>query len=105
MFLVHRWDVAPQGHVPTVLSGYGGFSVARTPAYNAGVSRVDPMHARKMAALLQSFQDEPPVLLRVDRDAGHGVGKPLHLQLDDLADLWSFFAWRLGGEDGMLALR
>ncbi len=70
-----------------------------------GDSRVDPMHAKKMAAQLQSFQDDPPVLLRVDRDAGHGVGKPLDLLREDLADLWSFMAWRLGGEDGMLGLR
>ncbi|HKY52039.1 MAG TPA: prolyl oligopeptidase family serine peptidase [Candidatus Limnocylindria bacterium] len=64
-----------------------------------GDSRVDPMHARKMAALLQAHTAEDPdamVLLRVDRDAGHGVGKPLDKQVDDLADQYSFLAWRLG---------
>lgn len=64
-----------------------------------GDSRVDPMHARKMAALMQSVTAEDPdavVLLRVERDAGHGVGKPLDKQVDDLADQYSFFAWRLG---------
>jgi prolyl oligopeptidase len=60
-----------------------------------GDSRVDPMHARKMAALLQSETDGL-VLLRVDRDAGHGIGKPLDKQVDDAADLASFLAWRLG---------
>ena len=73
-----------------------------------GDSRVDPMHARKMAALLQAQSAEDPdatVLLRVDRDAGHGVGKPLDKQVDDLADQYSFLAWRLGLEparSGML---
>ena len=62
-----------------------------------GDSRVDPMHARKMAALLQAHPGAEIVLLRVDRDAGHGVGKPLSKQVDDLADIWSFLAWRLGG--------
>ena len=62
-----------------------------------GDSRVDPMHARKMAALLQAHPGAELVLLRVDRDAGHGVGKPLAKQVDDLADIWSFLAWRLGG--------
>ena len=62
-----------------------------------GDSRVDPMHARKMAALLQAQPGAELVLLRVDRDAGHGVGKPLAKQVDDLADIWSFLAWRLGG--------
>jgi len=64
-----------------------------------GDSRVDPMHARKMAALLQAQTAEDPeatVLLRVDRDAGHGVGKPLDQQADDLADQYSFLAWQLG---------
>jgi prolyl oligopeptidase len=66
-----------------------------------GDSRVDPMHARKMAALLQAQSAEDPeatVLLRVDRDAGHGIGKPLEKQVDDLADQYSFLAWRLGLE-------
>jgi prolyl oligopeptidase len=64
-----------------------------------GDSRVDPMHARKMAALVQAQTAEDPdamVLLRVDRDAGHGIGKPLDKQVDDLADQYSFLAWRLG---------
>lgn len=66
-----------------------------------GDSRVDPMHARKMAALLQAQTAEDPdatVLLRVDRDAGHGIGKPLDKQVDDLSDQYSFLAWRLGLE-------
>ncbi|CAN5256429.1 prolyl oligopeptidase family serine peptidase [soil metagenome] len=66
-----------------------------------GDSRVDPMHARKMAALLQSDSGAELVLLRVDADAGHGVGKPLAKQVEDLADQWSFLAWRLA--DGRMA--
>ncbi|HEV8655197.1 MAG TPA: prolyl oligopeptidase family serine peptidase [Candidatus Limnocylindria bacterium] len=72
-----------------------------------GDSRVDPMHARKMAALLQAQSAEDPdatVLLRVDRDAGHGIGKPLDKQVDDLADQYSFLAWRLGLEPGRSAM-
>ncbi len=72
-----------------------------------GDSRVDPMHARKMTALMQAATAEDPdavVLLRVERDAGHGVGKPLDKQVEDLADQYTFFAWRLGLEprSGML---
>jgi prolyl oligopeptidase len=65
-----------------------------------GDSRVDPMHARKMAALIQAVTRDDPdayVLLRVERDAGHGVGKPLDKQVEDLADQYSFFTSRLGG--------
>ncbi len=36
MFLVHRRDVSPTGAVPTVLNGYGGFNISRTPQYMAG---------------------------------------------------------------------
>jgi prolyl oligopeptidase len=63
-----------------------------------GDSRVDPMHARKMAALLQAQSEDPGsvVLLRVDRDAGHGLGKPLDKQVDDFADQYAFIAWRTG---------
>lgn len=60
-----------------------------------GDSRVDPMHARKMAALLQAHSGAELALLRVDSDAGHGVGKPLAKQVEDLADQWSFLAWQL----------
>ena len=59
------------------------------------------MHARKMAALVQAQTAEDPdaaVLLRVDRDAGHGIGKPLDKQVEDLTDQYSFLAWRLGLE-------
>src|SRR2546428_7405461 len=68
-----------------------------------GDSRVDPMHARKMAALLQAQSADPnsAVLHRVDRDAGHGIGKPLDKQVDDLADQYAFIAWRTSlGMDG-----
>jgi prolyl oligopeptidase len=63
-------------------------------------ARVHPMHARKMAALMQarttSDPAEDPVLLWVDRDAGHGQGKPLHLQIRDIADQRIFMMWQLG---------
>jgi prolyl oligopeptidase len=64
-----------------------------------GDSRVDPLHARKMAALLQfeaSDADDRPVLLFQDGRAGHGVGKPVAKRADEVADVLSFFAWQLG---------
>lgn len=63
-------------------------------------ARVHPMHARKMAAALQaasgSDQETQPVLLWVDRDAGHGGGKPLDLRVRDAADQQMFLRWQLG---------
>ena len=63
-------------------------------------SRVHPLHARKMAAAMQraSSSDplEKPILLWVDQDAGHGAGKPLDLQIRDVADQRIFMMWQLG---------
>jgi prolyl oligopeptidase len=64
-----------------------------------GDSRVDPMHARKMAARLQeatSCADEHPILLREETRAGHGQGKPVSKQADELADVLGFVYWQLG---------
>ena len=49
-------------------------------------SRVDPMHARKMAATMQEASTSgKPVLLRVETKAGHGMGKPTAKVADQLA--------------------
>jgi prolyl oligopeptidase len=64
-----------------------------------GDTRVDPLHARKMAALLQlasSGQDERPILLYQEGRAGHGVGKPVAKRADELADGLTFLAWQVG---------
>ncbi len=65
-------------------------------------SRVDPMHARKMAALLQAAtSSDRPILLRTETRAGHGVGKPLSKQIDEAADVYGFLLWQLGLEPKM----
>ncbi|SRR5579884_308452 len=60
-------------------------------------SRVDPLHARKMAARLQA-EAAPgrPVLLRVERQAGHGAGKPVAKLVEEQADALAFLAWQTG---------
>jgi prolyl oligopeptidase len=64
-----------------------------------GDTRVDPMHARKMGARLQAATaSDRPILVRVDEDEGHGVGKPRSKQLDSATDLWTFVFWQLGIE-------
>jgi prolyl oligopeptidase len=60
-------------------------------------TRVDPMHARKMAARLQAASASGhPVLLRVETAAGHGAGRPRSKTLAEQTDVWSFFCWQLG---------
>jgi prolyl oligopeptidase len=54
-------------------------------------SRVDPMHARKMAAQLQAATSSGrPILLRVESRAGHGQGKPISKILEEWTDVWAF---------------
>ncbi len=61
-----------------------------------GDSRVDPMHARKMAARLQqATASGHPVLLRIGTRAGHGAGKPLSKLIDESTDDWTFLFWQL----------
>jgi prolyl oligopeptidase len=62
-------------------------------------TRVDPMHARKMAARLQAASSSgKPVLLRLESQAGHGAGKPLAKVLDELTDTWTFVFSQVGVE-------
>ncbi len=62
-------------------------------------TRVHALHARKMAAALQAAtvsEQREPILLWVDRSAGHGQGKPLGLRVQAAADQVAFMAWQLG---------
>jgi prolyl oligopeptidase len=64
-------------------------------------SRVDPMHAKKMTALMQAEvangrSQERPILLRIESKAGHGVGKPITKQIEEGTDVYSFLFWQLG---------
>lgn len=59
-------------------------------------TRVSPLHARKMAALMQaSTGSDKPVLLHYDTKAGHSGGTPVGKMVDDLTDELSFLMWQL----------
>ncbi|MFC1661044.1 prolyl oligopeptidase family serine peptidase [Gemmatimonadota bacterium] len=59
--------------------------------------RVAPWHSFKFAAALQGAQAcENPVLIRVETRAGHGAGKPVWMQIEELADRGAFIAAALG---------
>ncbi len=59
--------------------------------------RVVPAHSFKFAAMLQEYQQgSEPVLLRVDKNAGHGAGKPVEKQVEEFADQWAFVYHHLG---------
>jgi prolyl oligopeptidase len=53
--------------------------------------RVDPMHARKFTALLQAKQTaDLPMLLRIERNAGHGGADLVKQQVERTADQLAF---------------
>jgi len=64
-------------------------------------TRVDPMHAKKMAAEMQAEAKNGasrtrPILLRIESKAGHGAGKPITKQIEEYTDVYSFLFWQLG---------
>ncbi|KAG6809347.1 hypothetical protein H0H92_000596 [Tricholoma furcatifolium] len=60
--------------------------------------RVVPMHSFKLAAALQhTLPNNPhPLLIRVDKKAGHGAGKSTEKRIQEAADKWGFVAQSLG---------
>jgi len=60
-------------------------------------TRVAPLHARKMAALVQaSTGSDRPVLLRYDTEAGHSSGLPVSKQVELQTDVLSFLLAEVG---------
>ena len=63
-------------------------------------TRVDPLHAKKMAAILREEAangPDRPILLRIETKAGHGMGKPVSKLVDELTDMYSFVWSMVGG--------
>lgn len=63
-------------------------------------TRVDPLHARKMAARLEEVSDssmeQNRTLIFTEMEAGHGPGKPIAKVVESQALIISFFAKQLG---------
>ena len=61
-----------------------------------GDTRVDPLHGRKMAALMQAIHGQStPMLLRYHTDAGHSGGQPVSQQIEQMVDTVSFLLWQV----------
>lgn len=59
-------------------------------------TRVDPLHARKMCALLQAKTGSgKPILLHYDTKGGHAGGKPVSKQIEDAVDELCFLLMQL----------
>jgi prolyl oligopeptidase len=59
--------------------------------------RVEPWQSAKMAARLQAATASgKPVLLRVDYEAGHGIGSTKKQGEELTVDMWAFLLWQFG---------
>jgi prolyl oligopeptidase len=62
--------------------------------------RVDPMHARKMAAALQAATGSTnPILVRVETQSGHTGGDQVKKNVDYGTDIWGFLIHELGAKN------
>lgn len=53
--------------------------------------RVVPLHAKKFAATVQAAQEgEQPILIRIEKNAGHGLGKPTYKIIEEATDTYTF---------------
>ncbi|HOQ45613.1 MAG TPA: prolyl oligopeptidase family serine peptidase [Bryobacteraceae bacterium] len=109
-FLVARWWVPEYGSASDpaqfkYLYAYSPYHRVRRGAKYPAVlfvtgdadTRVAPLHARKMTALLQaSTGSDRPILLRYDTKAGHSRGMPIGKRIEDLTEELAFLYWQLG---------
>jgi len=59
--------------------------------------RVEPWQSAKMAARLQAATASgKPILLRVDYEAGHGIGTTKRQSEEERTDMWTFLFWQFG---------
>jgi len=87
--ILHKYspyhNVTPQNYPPVLIT------TADTD------DRVVPGHSFKFIAALQKAQTgDSPVLIRIDRKAGHGAGKPTAKVIEEVADKYAFLANVLG---------
>jgi prolyl oligopeptidase len=108
-FLVARYWVSEYGSADNpaqfkVLEAYSPYQhVKAGTKYPAvlfvtgdGDTRVAPLHARKMTALVQASTDwELPVLLHYDTEAGHSQGVSVTKSIDEVSIWVGFLFWQL----------
>ena len=85
----HTLHFCPPTHRCTTSTGGGLSSTLITTADTD--DRVVPSHALKFAAALQAADaGVNPIVLRMEQDAGHGLGKPTGKVIDELRDIYAF---------------
>jgi prolyl oligopeptidase len=66
--------------------------------------RVSPWEPAKLTATMQASGTARPILLRIDEDAGHGIGNTKSQDDALYADMWAFVFWRAGAGNALHAI-
>jgi prolyl oligopeptidase len=107
-FLVAKWWVPEYGSADDpeqykYLIKYSPYQNVKNESYPATLfitgdsdTRVAPLHARKMTALLQyKNEGNTPILLYYDTEAGHSGGSSVTKTIEEATIAMSFIAWQL----------
>lgn len=81
--------VVPGAKYPAVM-GITGTNDPRVPSW---------IVAKFITALQKSTSSGRPILLRVDFDAGHGLGSSRTQREEQFADEWAFLLWQTGDSE------
>ena len=103
-------DVTVKGEYPALYAMSAYNHIVKGTKYPAvmGITGVnDPrvpswIVAKFIAALQVATSSDRPILLRVDFDAGHGLGSSRTQHEEQLADEWTFLLWQSGDPDFQL---
>ena len=76
---------------------YGDTYPAVLMTHGVNDPRVEVWESTKTAArLMAASTSGKPVLLRLDYDAGHGIGSTKQQQMQERADIFAFMLWQMG---------
>jgi prolyl oligopeptidase len=100
-------DVTAKEDYPSLFAISAYYHIAKGTKYPAvmGITGVnDPrvpswMVAKFITALQAASSSDRPILLRVDFDAGHGIGSSRTQREERQADEWTFMLWQSGDPD------
>ncbi|KPK80637.1 MAG: hypothetical protein AMS27_16575 [Bacteroides sp. SM23_62_1] len=114
-FLVAQWWVPEYGSSDNpeqykYILEYSPYHNVRSGSYPATLfitgdsdTRVAPLHARKMTALMQyENKGNTPMLLYYNTEAGHSGGSSITKTIEEATAAMSFIAWQLDMEIGMM---
>jgi len=87
LYPLDAYERVKDGMAYPAVMGITGLNDPRVPTW---------MVAKMIARLQSATSSGHPVVLRIDFDAGHGIGSSRTQAIDERADEWTFLLWQLG---------